>query len=126
MLKEIFDFVEKYDKIVHIFNECENSRLYDIYKQAPKGHVVVHFENDDLFKAKKEIGDTVCLCGGMPTDLLARGTKKECIDYAKRLIDELASDGGFIFSQDKMISYPNDCSAENLIAVNEFVREYRI
>lgn len=126
MLKEIFDFVEKYDKIVHIFNECENSRLYDFYKQAPKGHVVVHFENDDLFKAKKEIGDTVCLCGGMPTDLLARGTKKECIDYAKRLIDELASDGGFIFSQDKMISYPNDCSAENLIAVNEFVREYRI
>jgi uroporphyrinogen-III decarboxylase len=75
---------------------------------------------------KKEIGDTVCLCGGMPSDLLARGTKKECIDYAKRLIDELASDGGFIFSQDKMISYPNDCSAENLKAVNEFVQEYRI
>lgn len=125
-LKELFDFVEKYDKIMHIFNESENSRLYDFYKQAPKGHVVVHFENDDLFKAKKEIGDTVCLCGGMPSDLLARGTKKECIDYAKRLIDELASDGGFIFSQDKMISYPNDCSAENLKAVNEFVQEYRI
>ncbi len=125
-LKEIFDFAEKYDKIVHIFNEGENSRLYDFYKQAPKGHVVVHFENDDLFKAKKEIGDIVCLCGGMPVDLLARGTKKKCVDYAKRLIDELACDGGFIFSQDKMISYPSDCSAENLKAVNEFVHEYRI
>jgi hypothetical protein len=126
LLKEIFDFVEKYDKIVHIFNESENSRLYDFYKQAPKGHVVVHFENDDLFKAKKEIGDNVCLCGGMPSDLLARGTKDECVAYAKRLIDELAADGGFIFSQDKMISYPNDCSAANLLAVNKFVQEYRI
>jgi hypothetical protein len=125
-LKEVFDFCEKYDKIVHIFNESENSRLYEFYKQAPKGHVVVHFENDDLFKAKKEIGDEVCLCGGMPFDLLARGTKKDCIAYAKRLIDELAADGGFIFSQDKMISYPSDCSAENLKAVNEFVSEYRI
>lgn len=125
-LKEIFDFAEKYDKIVHIFAESENSRFYEFFKQAPKGHVVVHFENDDLFKAKKEIGDRVCLCGGMPVDLLGRGTRKECIDYAKRLIDELAYDGGFIFSQDKMIAYPSDYNPENMKAVNEFVREYKI
>jgi hypothetical protein len=60
----------------------------------------------------------------MPVDLLYHGTKRENINYAKRLIDELAADGGFMFSQNKMVSYPNDCKAENLKAVNDFVREY--
>lgn len=125
-LKEVFDFAEKYDKIVHLFVESENSRFYEFFAQAPKGHVVAHFENDNLFEAKKQIGDKICFCGGMPVDLLARGTKKECVDYAKHLIDELAADGGFIFSQNKMVAYPSDYNPENLLAVNEFVREYRI
>ncbi len=125
-LKEVFDFVQEYDKILHIFAESENSRLYEFFKEAPKDHVVIHLELDDMFKAKKEIGDTVCLCGGMPVDLLYHGTKQENIAYAKRLIDELAADGGFMFSQNKMVSYPNDCKAENLKAVSDFVREYTI
>ncbi|MGD0153837.1 MAG: uroporphyrinogen decarboxylase family protein [Thermacetogeniaceae bacterium] len=125
-LKEIFDYVQEYDKILHIFAESENSRFYDFFKEAPKGHVVIYLELDDMFKAKKEIGDTVCLCGGMPVDLLYRGTAQENIAYAKRLIDELAYDGGFIFSQNKMVSYGNDCKAENLKAVNDFIREYTL
>lgn len=125
-LKEVFDFTGQYDKILHIFAEGENSRLYEFYKEAPKGHVVIHLEMDDMFRAKKELGDTICLCGGMPVDLLYHGTKQENIDYAKRLIDELAADGGFMFSQNKMVSYPNDCKAENLKAVNDFVREYTL
>lgn len=125
-LKEVFDFAEKYDKVLHIFAESENSRFYEFFAQAPKGRVVVHFENDNVFEAKKQIGDKICICGGMPVDLLARSSKKECLDYAKRLIDELAGDGGFIFSQNKMIAYPSDYNPENLLAVNEFVQNYRI
>jgi hypothetical protein len=125
-LKEVFDYAEEYDKIVHVFAESENSRFYDFFKEAPKNHVVIHLELDDMFKAKKEIGDTVCLCGGMPIDLLYNGTVQANIDYAKRLIDELAADGGFIFSQNKMVSYASDCKAENLKAVNDFVREYTL
>ncbi|MFW0968464.1 MAG: uroporphyrinogen decarboxylase family protein [Thermacetogeniaceae bacterium] len=125
-LKEVFDFVEKYDKILYIFAEGESSRFYEFFREAPKGHVVIHLEMDDIFKAKKEIGDVVCLAGGMPVELLYHGTVKENIDYAKRLIDELAADGGYIFSQNKLVSYPNDCKAENLKAVNDFVREYTL
>lgn len=125
-LKDVFDFAEKYDKIVYIFAEHNNERFYDFFKEAPKGRVVLQPEMDDIFKAKKEIGDRVCLAGGMPVQLLYYGTKEENIAYAKRLIDELAADGGFIFSQNKMVSFVNDCKAENLKAVNDFVREYTI
>ncbi|MFW6116642.1 MAG: uroporphyrinogen decarboxylase family protein [bacterium] len=125
-LEELFDFAAEYDKIVYIFAEHNSERFYDFYKQVPKGVLILHPEMDDIFKAKEKIGDNVCLAGGMPASLLYHGTKQENIDYAKRLIDELAADGGYIFSQNKMISYPNDCKAENLKAVNDFVREYRI
>ena len=125
-LEELFDFAKENDKIVYIFAEHNSERFYDFYKEVPKGVLVLHLEMDDIFKAKKEIGDNVCLAGGMPAALLYHGTKEENIAYAKRLIDELAYDGGYIFSQNKMISYPNDCKAENLKAVNDFVREYRL
>ena len=57
--------------------------------------------------------------------MLNNGTSQECVDYAKKLIDELAYDGNYFFGADVMLSYPNDCKRENLLAVNEFVSNYR-
>ena len=111
------------DKIMFLFTEGENSQFYEFLKEAPRGHLVLQLEIDDVFEAKKALGDRVCICGGMPCSLLHNGTVKENIAYAKRLIDEMGP--GYIFSPDKMVSYPVDCKAENLKAVNDFVRDYR-
>jgi hypothetical protein len=59
----------------------------------------------------------------MSTDLLGYRTKEQCIDYAKKLINTLGD--GYVFSQDKMISFRNDAKRENVIAVNDFVRSYQ-
>ena len=48
------------------------------------------------------------------------------VDYARKLIDELAYDGGYIFSTVKMLSFPQDAKRENLKAVCDFVYEYQI
>ncbi|MCX8199229.1 MAG: hypothetical protein N3E36_04270 [Sulfolobales archaeon] len=125
-LKELIDLASRHDKIIHIFAESENSRFYQFFKEVPRGHVVIHFEMDNVFKAKEELGERVCLVGGMPISLLKHGTKEECVRYAKKLIDELASDGGYIFSTDKLVSYPHDYKPENLLAVNQFIRNYRL
>ena len=61
----------------------------------------------------------------MKNSMLGNGTKQECLDYAKRLIDELGADGGYLFSQDKMGSYRIDANPENLKAVCDFVLDYR-
>ena len=124
-LKQLFDYAEKYDKIIFCFWQGENSRFYDYLKEAPEGHFVYYFEKDDLFKAKKFFGNKVALGGGMPSLMLNNGTSQECVDYAKKLIDELAYDGNYFFGADVMLSYPNDCKRENLLAVNEFVSNYR-
>lgn len=72
----------------------------------------------------RKIGNNMALVGGFPTTLLSQGTKQECIDYAKKLIDELNTDGGYIFGADKMITFRRDCNPENLKAINEFVLNY--
>ena len=82
-------------------------------------------ENDDIFEMKKKLPN-ITFAGGMPCELLYSGTKQQCIDYAKKLIDEVGYDGSYIFSQNRMVSFKNDCNAENLLAVNNFVREYGV
>lgn len=123
-LKMIWEYAEKYDKIIFCFWQGENSRFWDFLKEAPEKRIVNYFERDDLFAAKKIFGDKVAIGGGMPSELLARSTPEKCVEYAKRLIDELAVDGNYFFGPDIMMTYPNDCKRENLLAVNEFVASY--
>jgi len=48
------------------------------------------------------------------------------LDYAKFLVDELADGGGYIFSTNRPVMYPDDANADNLKAVNEFVHCYGV
>ena len=119
------DFAVEHDKTVIIFAEAENSRFYEFLKDLPEGHFAILAEQDDIFNTKKELPN-LCVCGGMPVELLGKATPEECVDYAKKLIDELAVDGGYIYSEKKMMSYMTDCKSENLKAVTEFVHDFRI
>ena len=55
--------------------------------------------------------------------LLGRGTKEECVDKAKELLDILAPGGNFIFILDKWALNLSDIKQENYIAVLEYVAE---
>lgn len=123
-LKRVADYAVKHDKLVYYFIESECERFWDFFQDLPKGHFAIHVELDDIFALKKKLPN-ICVAGGMKTDLLAEGTPEQCVDYAKKLLDELGSDGGYIFSQNKMISFKRDCKRENLKAVAEFVNQYR-
>ena len=98
--------------------------MCEYLKDYPKGIITMHPEQDDVFELRKELPNCAIL-GGMPVSLLGNGTVKECVDYTKRLCDELGHDGGFILCQDKMVSFRNDAKPENVKAVCDFVREYR-
>jgi len=123
-LKKILDTVVREDKTVYVFAEGSTSRFWKYFKDYPRGHIAMHVEQDNLFEFRKALPN-ICIVGGMPTSLLGDGTKEQCVSHAKRLIDELGAEGGFILSQDKMISYRNDTKGENLKAVCDFVSGYR-
>jgi hypothetical protein len=66
--------------------------------------VAIQVEQEDILEVKSDLPN-ICVVGGMSTQFLG---------------------GGFMLSQDKMMSYPRDCKPENLKAVSDFVQEYRL
>lgn len=64
-----------------------------------------------------------CIVGGMSAMMLGRGTPEQCVDAAKRVIDQMGD--GFMLGQDKMMSFRNDCKRENLLAVSEYIQNFR-
>lgn len=123
--KELLDAYAEKGMNVRIFTEGSILRFAEYFKDYPKGVLTFHLEQDDPFQFREALPN-VAIMGGMTTDMLTNGTPDECVAYAKRLCDELGRDGGFIFSENKMLSYRNDARPENMLAVCKFVSEYRL
>lgn len=122
-LRKVIDMLVETDSSMYIFVEAEFMRIADFFKDVEGGHLVVHVENDDIFEVRKTVPN-ICLAGGMPVDLLGNATSSECSDYAKKLCDTLGSTG-YIFSQNKMMSFRYDGKRENMMAVQDYVLNYR-
>lgn len=123
--KELLDAYAEKGMNIRIFTEGSILRLAEYFKDYPKGVLTFHLELDNPFDFREALPN-VCIMGGMTTDLLTNNTPEECVAYAKKLCDELGKEGGFIFSENKMLSYRNDAKSENMLAVCEFVNEYRL
>lgn len=120
-LQEIIVAIIDAGMVPYIYTEGKyNSRL-ECLKEVPKGKVIYHFEEVDMLKAKKVVGDTACIAGGFPVYLLDFGTKEQVIDEAKRLIDGCAPGGGFIFETSCGLDY---AKPENVDALVDTVRTY--
>ena len=122
-MKLMVDAAIAHNKQIYLFCEAAILPYAEYFEDIPKGVLMMHLEQDDIFEFLKRL-PKVAVAVGMPTELLGRGTKEQCVDYAKKLIDELGD--GFVLCQNKMISYRNDCTRENMLAVCEFARNYSI
>ncbi len=124
-LKKLLDAYAEKKMNVRVFCEGEIGRYLDYFKDYEKGVLSFHIERDDPFTVREQLPN-VCIIGGMTTEMLSNATPEECVAYTKRLCDELGSEGGFIFSENKMLSYRNDARSENMLAVCSFLRDYRL
>ncbi len=118
-------FADKGYKMI-IYFEKNWEHLYEYLQELPKGCIMGLFEDDDLRKTKKALGDVMCIAGGMDNNSLYYGTKEQCLDTAKKLIDDLAPGGGYIFTTTKVLLTPQDAQPENLKAVTDFVLDYGV
>lgn len=121
MQKTCYDLFNAGKKI-YFFVEGEMKQFVPFFRDMPKGQVMIHLENDDIFEIRKLLPNA-SLCGGMQPSLLAGGTKEECVEYVKRLVGEIGP--GFVLSQSKMISFRNDCNRENMLAVSEYAHTHK-
>ena len=124
-LRAQLDLLNEKDMTVRLFMEGSSKPFWDHFADYKKGVITMHPEADDPFEMRKALPNCAIL-GGMPVELLGRGTPEECVARAKALVDGLGGlEGGLVLSQDKMGTFKTDADPANLKAVSEFIVNYR-
>ncbi len=121
-LKPIVEELWKRGHQVLFYAEGNWDYHLEAFRELPPGSIVYHVDKGDLFKVHRVLGDRFAISGGLPNDLLALGTPDEVRAYCKRIIDEVARDGGYIMDAGAIIQ--DDAKIENVRAMTEFTREY--
>ncbi len=105
------------------FLEDNWTRYLDILMDLPeRTHLAIEYTDPKLIKEK--LGKKYVISGGYPTTFLKTGTKHQCIDKVKEILDIFAPGGGYFFAFDKAILRLADVNIDNLRAVLDTVKEY--
>lgn len=87
----------------------------------PAGSTVWIFDRSDMKEVKKRFTGWACFGGNVPASALQTGTPADVRDYVRRLIDDVAGDGGFILANGAVLDH---AKPENLRAMIDAGREY--
>lgn len=109
--------------VPQLFVEGEYNRRLDIINDLPRGKVVWWFDATDMAQAKKTVGQTNCIAGNVPLDILCTGTPDDVKSYCKTLIDTAGKDGGFIMASGAGVQ---GAKAENVKAMIDFSKAYGV
>ena len=120
---QFFKDVAERDWCAWLFFEGSVAHITQYLADITPGHIGMLIEQDNPAWLKKQLPN-ITIAGGYPVETLQNGTPQECIDKAKELLDSMAYDGRYIFSSDKMMSFPQDGKGSNYKAVIDFVKEY--
>lgn len=115
-------------KGVRVCAFCEGDwmRYLDIIESEFPAGTHLMFEYGEPKIIKEKLGKKFLIQGLYPISLIKTGTKQQCIDKAKELLDIMMPGGGYLFGFDKDPLVLGDVNLENLQAVAEFVRDYAI
>jgi uroporphyrinogen-III decarboxylase len=84
--------------VPQLFAEGKYNQRLEAICDVPKGKTVWWFDQTDMRRAKKTVGQVACIAGNVPVSLLCTGTPHDVRAYCNDLMDSVGSDGGFIFS----------------------------
>lgn len=105
------------------FAEGNYEPRLEIIREMPRSSVVWYFEQMDMAKAKKVLGDVSCIAGNLPTSILITGTSEDVKEACRKLIETCAPGGGYILTG---ASSMNKGKAENLHAMMDAAKEYGV
>jgi len=96
----------------------------DAFAELPDGSIIYHVDRGDIFEVHRKIGHKFCLSGGLPNYLLSFGTPEQVRAHCKKILKEVARDGGYIMDASAIIQ--NDAKIENVRAMTDTAREYGV
>lgn len=107
----------------YIFLEGKWDKIWHHFLELPKDCCVLHIDDDDIIAAKKAIGHHQIIVGGLKSVDVRMKSFESIKDDVKRVIDECAPGGGFLFSTDKCWIAAGDVN-RTLIDAYNFAHEY--
>ncbi|MGQ9596487.1 MAG: uroporphyrinogen decarboxylase family protein [Thermoproteota archaeon] len=123
-LKPIIEELWAHGNRVLFYAEGDWTPHLESFAELPEGSIVFHIDKSDIFEVHRKLGQKFCLSGGLPNWLLTVGTPEEVQSYCKKIIDNIASDGGYIMDASAIIQ--NDAKVENVRTMTEFTHRYGV
>jgi hypothetical protein len=120
-LKKMIDAFNNEGLTVILFAEGAYNTRLEAVNVFPKGFVVWYFDQTDMVKAKKILGEKCCLMGNVPSSLMVTGDPKDVTANCKKLIEDCGKGGGYILTAGCMAENPK---LENLRAMLAAAKEY--
>jgi hypothetical protein len=122
-MKKVLDALINEGIIPHLFAEGAFNTRLEPFTVFPKGSISWLFDQTDMLKAKKILGDKHCISGNVPSSLMVTGSPADVKESCRKLIEGCAKGGGYVLSAGAVAENPK---LENLRAMIAAVKEYGI
>jgi len=122
-LKPIIEEIISRGHQVLFYAEGDWTAHLDSFAELPDASIIYHVDQGDIFETHTRIGHKFCLSGGIPNFLLSYGTPDQVREHCRKVIDEVARDGGYVMDASAIVM---DAKVENMRAMTEFTREYGV
>jgi hypothetical protein len=122
-MKRVMDAFIEEGIICTLFAEGSYNTRLEKVTGFPKGTVAWWFDQSDMVKAKKILGDKFCIQGNVPSSLIVTGSPAEVRERCRKLIEDCGQGGGYVLSAGCIADDPK---LENLQAMMAAVREYGV
>lgn len=104
------------------FCEGDWTRYLDYLEELPAG-TKLKFEYGNPKEIKDRLGKKMIIAGLYPLNTVKTGTKKECVDKAKELMEIMLPGCGYVFDFDKVPLTLADINLDNYVALGEYFRD---
>jgi uroporphyrinogen-III decarboxylase len=122
-LKKVIDALINEGVEVQLFAEGSYNTRLDSVNVFPKGSVTWLFDQTDMARAKKLLGDKCCIQGNLPSSLVVTGSPQDVKNYCRKLINDCGVGGGYILTSGATAENPK---LDNLRAMLAAVKEYGV
>jgi hypothetical protein len=123
-LKPIIEEFWKHGHQTLFYAEGKWKHHLDAFRELPDRSIVFHCDQDDVFEVHRKLHDKFAISGGIPNTLLSFGKSDEVRDFCRRVLAEVARDGGYILDAGAIMQ--DDTSIDNVRVMTQTAREFGV
>ena len=123
-LKPVFEEIIRRGHQILFYGEGNWEHHYNSLKELPDYGIIYHIDKGDVALAANTFKGKFAISGGLPYDVLSRGTTKDVHTAMKALFDVVKDGGGYILDATALML--SDIKPENVKAAIDYTLEHGV